>query len=470
MAPRRTRASADSRASPSATPPAKSRTHDAIKFKGHGKLRGTVAILEDGEELEVDAEQLSHYLYFLRERQSISNKRFAREPRPWTKDDVLRGYRFAEIFRLFDRGSQYIKRHVIDEGDQSLEECSFRCILYRVFARQSTWEYLQNTLGELTWKGFNRKRYVQALDKRVASREALYTSAYQAPAPSVEKIGGRSSHERHLRLVELMMRTSLPQRLLELPELCDQYHFVQRYPSMGSFLALRIVLDLNMIPSLTRPHDWATPGPGAKMGTALIFSQKTGKPPSEKHCIQAFRWLQRNGNRLFLKAGYQESDIPALTDGEIGLTAIDHEHALCEFSKYVRIAAGNYGKDNGKYKFTRPNPVPVTRELPQGWKSLAEACARRDAAYTQPAPAVGNAKEDEAEWYVSHIVAKDKRDEEDEDVEPRYLVRWEGYSPLDDTWVPESNLEESSREVLEEYKAKIQLIEDMRALYIKGKL
>lgn len=235
------KASAQSHTSPAraVTKAAKSRKRDAVRLKGHGKLRGTVAVFEDGEELELDAEKLALYLYFLRERNRISERRAAGDPRPWTTDIILHSYRFAEIYRLMDRGSQDINTQVISEGDQSLEECVFRAILYRTFARTSTWDYLRATFGIPTWRNFDRTRYLEALDSRVASGVPLYTSAYQIPAPTAQQIGGNSSHDRSLRLVDLMMRTSLPQRLLELPELCDQYHLVQQYPSMGPFLALR---------------------------------------------------------------------------------------------------------------------------------------------------------------------------------------------------------------------------------------
>lgn len=227
------------RATSPTTSQAKPRMRDPTRFKGHGNLRGTKGILSDDEELQVDAEQLAHYLYFLHERNRISLQRFAGEARPWTKDDILNSYRFTDVFRPYDRTTQYINTHVIGEGDQSLEECSFRSMLFRTFGRISTWEYLCEILGTPTWKTFNRARYVQVLDHRLASHKSIYLSAYQTPAPTTDQIGGHSSHEQHLRQIELMMKTSLPQRLQELRELCDQYHFVRLYPGMGPFLAFQ---------------------------------------------------------------------------------------------------------------------------------------------------------------------------------------------------------------------------------------
>lgn len=221
----------------------------------------------------------------------------------------------------------------------------------------------------------------------------------------------------------------------------------------------RLVLDLNMIEPLKRPHNWATPGPGAQAGLELILGRKL----IEGECISALQWLQREGNRLFLKAGYREVDIPAFVSGQPGLTAVDHEHSLCEFSKYARMEGGTYGAGSSKYMYSSPHPLPVTRHIPRGWQSSAET--ERGISYTQPDPVVGNDEENEAEWDVSHIVTKDGKGDK-----TRYLVRWKGHPPSGDTWEPKSNLGEGAAEIIEEYEAKVRNIKDTQARIRMGSL
>ena len=202
-----------------------------------------------------------------------------------------------------------------------------------------------------------------------------------------------------------------------------------------------------MIEPLIRPQNWAIPGPGAKKGTALIFGQQLG----EKGCIRAFEWLQREGNRLFKKAGYSEDQIPTLGFNEPGLTAIDHEHALCEFLKYVRIEAGE-GK--GK-KYKSPNPEPVTRELPQGWKRIHPVFNEvlltpyHEPSYPSqrhrlpPPPVVIG---DEPEWEVEEILeAKANRRGT-----VTYLVKFKGYPEPE--WLQPQNLYNALEVVADFYK------------------
>src|SRR5713226_7864614 len=80
---------------------------------------------------------------FAFERQEVFFRRVAALPAPWTRDPVLRSYRFTNVYRAADRVSQYLIRRVIYEGDQSEEEVFFRTLLFKIFNKIETWEILQ---------------------------------------------------------------------------------------------------------------------------------------------------------------------------------------------------------------------------------------------------------------------------------------------------------------------------------------
>ena len=85
---------------------------------------------------------------FAAERQNIYMKRVQGLPRPWTDDPILDTYKFTNCYRASDRVSQYLIRNVIYRGDQSAKEVFFRTILFKMFNRIETWEWLNVELDE----------------------------------------------------------------------------------------------------------------------------------------------------------------------------------------------------------------------------------------------------------------------------------------------------------------------------------
>jgi len=91
---------------------------------------------------------------WMTERHAIHQRRLAGQPWPWTDDPILRQHTFTNVFRIYDRVTQYIISNVIGKGDRDLHETCFRVILFRCFNRISTWELLVAHFGELTWRDF----------------------------------------------------------------------------------------------------------------------------------------------------------------------------------------------------------------------------------------------------------------------------------------------------------------------------
>ncbi len=56
-----------------------------------------------------------------------------------TSDSVMQQHRFCNVFRVFDRVTQYLIHNVIENGDQDPRETMFRIILFRFFNRVETW-------------------------------------------------------------------------------------------------------------------------------------------------------------------------------------------------------------------------------------------------------------------------------------------------------------------------------------------
>lgn len=180
---------------------------------------------------------LDTLFYFMSERHQVFLRRTEGDERPWTEDATLGRYPFTNVFRVYDRTTQYILRHVIGEGSQDLTESCFRVILFRMFNKIETWKYLQKQVGEITWDSFDVYTYEQVL---TAVEGPLYGFAYICPAPT-NIGGGKINCARHLRLVQLLMEENLPKQLQRCRYLKDAHGWLRLFPSMGDFTALQYV-------------------------------------------------------------------------------------------------------------------------------------------------------------------------------------------------------------------------------------
>src|SRR5438270_10873401 len=82
------------------------------------------------------------YWRFAEARQALFMRRVRGESPPWTTDPVLAQHRFTNAYRVSDRVSQYLIRHVIYEGTDEPEEVLVRIFLFELFNRIGTWERL----------------------------------------------------------------------------------------------------------------------------------------------------------------------------------------------------------------------------------------------------------------------------------------------------------------------------------------
>jgi 5-hmdU DNA kinase-like protein len=183
---------------------------------------------------------------WMAERHAIHQRRLTGRPWPWTDDPILQQHNFTNVFRIYDRVTQYIICNVIGEGDQDFHETCFRVILFRCFNRISTWELLLAHFGELMWRNFDLAAYESVLYEEYRRNNKLYGSAYILPAPelggtSLDGSKGKANYANHLRLLKVMMETDLPGQLAQLSELSDAWERISMYPSMGAFLSFQYV-------------------------------------------------------------------------------------------------------------------------------------------------------------------------------------------------------------------------------------
>lgn len=301
------------------------------------------------------------YWKFAAERQKIFFKRFYGETYPWTEDDILNQYKFTNVYRAIDRVSQYLIKDVLYKGNQEPNELFFRLILFKIFNRISTWEYLKKELGEITYKEYSFKKYDKLLSRLLKQKQPIYSAAYiMASGKSV--FGLERKHQNHLMLIEKMLNEDIPSKLQKCKTMGDAYHLLLSYPTIGEFLAYQYATDINYS-SLTdfNEMEFVKAGPGAKDGISKCF-----KDFGDYSFEDIIRMMTDNQEIEFERLNLNFQSL-----GGRKLQLVDCQNIFCEVDKYSRIAHpkinGNSKRVRIKQGFAFQQKAPIDFFFPPKW-------------------------------------------------------------------------------------------------------
>lgn len=299
---------------------------------------------------------------FAAERQRVFFERLRRGPPPWTHDTVLRAHKFTNAYRASDRVSQYLIRSIIYRPDLSdaPAEVVFRILLFKFFNRIETWKLLEHELGTLTYNDYSFRRYDRVLSAAMARGDRIYSGAYIMP--SGRSFGHDRKHRNHLTLIGRMMADGLPSRLAESASMESAFTEVRRYPSIGNFLALQYVIDVNYSHVMNFTEmDFVVPGPGAVDGIRKCFTDTGGMNNADVIRVAAERQ----------EVEFERLGLEFLSLWGRRLQLIDCQNLFCEVGKYARVAhpdaTGNSGRRRIKQRF-RPSPAPIQYWYPPEWR------------------------------------------------------------------------------------------------------
>jgi len=306
-------------------------------------------------------EPYEYYWKFAVERQNIFFNRINHvNSQYFTKDTILQEYKFTNAYRASDRVSQFLIKNVIykDIG-YSNEDILFRILLFKLFNKIETWQYLESQLNDIRYDSFTYKQYNQLLDNYMKKGNVVYSNAYMMP--SAVKFGQQRKHANHLLLLEYMMKDNLTEKVLHINSLQDLYLLLLSYPSFGKFLAFQYAIDINYS-NLTNfsENDFIVAGPGAIDGISKCFSNY--KDFSSEYII---KYMTERQDEEF-----QKYDLNFKSLWGRNLHLIDCQNLFCEISKYTRVALphieGKAKRTRIKQKF-KQNHTPIEFFYPPKW-------------------------------------------------------------------------------------------------------
>lgn len=313
--------------------------------------------------IKVRHEAFRYYFQFMQRRMDIFWKRYEGEIYPWTNDKILLQNKFTNVYRSSDRVSQYLIKEVIYKNTEkfSEEDILLRILIFKVFNRIDTWEYLQKNIGELTLKKFDVDRISKLLETRISQRP-IFSSAYLMTGSHQSYLQYSSKHERWLRMIEKkFIKEKLFNRILKAVSLEEIFNILSECPFIGDFLAYQYAIDFNYSDVINfDENSFVKAGIGAIRGIKKCFID-TGSYSND----DLIRYTYDNLDKFREQYGF--IDFKNLFGREP--TLIDLQNCFCETDKYLRVQMPELKVDNVriKQKYKKQSPE-IDYFFPPKWK------------------------------------------------------------------------------------------------------
>lgn len=282
----------------------------------------------------------SVYWQFANERLKMYHRRL-KDKVFLTDDPILKQYRFTNAYRASDRVSQYLIREVqyprLGE-DLRDSELFFRTMLFKIFNKIETWEWLAGTMPILPHN-------LPQLRTLVCQQggKGLYSAAYIQASPAGR---GVMKARAHLDLLGEMMEEKLWKKIRDARSLEAVFELLRGVRSFGDFLAYQYTIDLNYSRLINfEENDFIVPGPGALDGISKIMP---GTNP-----VRAIRLMTQQA------PDHMHRDLFGRQ-----LHLIDCQNLFCEISKYTRVSHPKIMGVSGRTTI-KQNYTPLDKPLPK---------------------------------------------------------------------------------------------------------
>lgn len=284
----------------------------------------------------INKDNLKLFFYFINERQNIWFNRFIlNKSKPWTSDLILQKYKFTNVYRILDRGTQYVLNNIIGKGIP--KEVFFNIIIYRIFNKEETFEQI----GFQKLDFFNNEKIYEILNNYRSKGNAIWTNAFM-----VTGFKFKNSNDKLVNYLWIIKQIFKQLDTIYLrctnSSMEDCHRILSSLRGISLFLSYQIMLDAMYGKVLSFDEDeWTVAGTGAERGIRYIFDKNWTN-------LEAMRYLFDNQKLYFRKYKmefkylHNIENFKHLTNKNyISLSNI--ENCCCEFSKYMK-AFNNSGR------------------------------------------------------------------------------------------------------------------------------
>lgn len=258
----------------------------------------------------------------MHERQRIFLKRQRNEPPPWTKDRVLAGYKFCNVYREQDTVTRWIRENWCGGQFAPHKNLWFAMCI----ARQINWPPALAAIG-FPWE-WKPDEALAILQNRAQRKEKNYSSAYMLTAQGFTGVDKPTITVKHVLQSVYNKAWKQPPPFTSLEAAFNW--FLEPEPKLygwGPFTAYEVVTDLRHTRYLSEAPDiqtWANAGPGAKRGLNRLY-----KRPLDYKFVGVQALHEMRELLAWLKCERDTNLLPQLEMRDV-------EHVCCELDKYFR--------------------------------------------------------------------------------------------------------------------------------------
>lgn len=325
-------------------------------------------------EEEINEGHLQTFFDIMKERQKIWVRRsLLGKSAPWTKNPILRDYKYTNVYRELDRASQFMIKHILTQK-MPIEQKLFQLMVFRFYNQPNSFRQNGGLIDLPLYSTNYKKAPSQVLAKlwtqTVAERKrsgnpwhvAYMMNMAFAPKLTEEwKKPGlykdwayvnyvfRKLWEIIPDLVKVLREASRPQDIIEV---------LERIPATSTFQSHEFYVDFTYFARYAPEgavmrfdaNDFTNVGPGASLGIRLIFPSL--KPSEQEAALYLLHEMAEE---------YLGDDFPYLMyDKETGkyyttneysrvnFTVHQIEMVACEWAKYWKMTIGS-GKQRSKF-------------------------------------------------------------------------------------------------------------------------
>lgn len=307
---------------------------------------------------------LKYFFWFNQERMKIFWQKYEGQLGPWSMDGMLNKYRLTNVYRACDRVSQYLIREVIygEAGAQmSAEDTLLRILLFKVFNKPDTWQYMEEQLGEPLRVANFRAALLKPWLTELKEVQPIFNGAYIMAGSHQAYSNQRTKHGVWLEIIEQeFLKGEVLKQIAQANSLKEVYQLLQSCSLIGSFLAYQYAIDFNYSEVVDfSENSFTKAGIGAQRGIQKCFELQP--PYSYEDYVQ---YTQDHAQEFREQYGY--TDFVPLFGRE--MTLVDFQSGFCETDKILRVKLPELNLKQRRIKqIYQPTEEPIDYFFPPKW-------------------------------------------------------------------------------------------------------